>query len=100
MGLSKQLFIDQRMIEIEQSKFQNQYIMNETTPTTDALKMRVIKAKEKLPKSIIPTFVHVFKEYDNEQSKSRLTNVLQLRIADQTTTEKLEQLVEILKRND
>ena len=73
--------------------------MNETTHTTDALKMRVIKAKENLPKSVIPTFVHVFKEFNDEQSKTRLTNVLQLRVADKFITEKLEQLVEILKTN-
>lgn len=101
MGRSKLLFDEQRLIEIEkQSKYFNQYIMSENTPTTDALKMRVIKAKEELPKSIIPTFVHVFKEYDNEHQKMRLTNVLQLRIADEPITLKLERLIEILNRND
>jgi hypothetical protein len=99
MGRSKQFFDDQRMIEIEQSKQLNKYsFMNETT-TTDALKLRVIKAKENLPKQIIPVFVHVFKEYDNEESKTRLSNVIQLRVSDKFITEKLEQLIEILKKN-
>lgn len=99
MGLSKQIFIDQRMIEIEQSIYFNLNNMNETKHTPDALKLRVIEAKKNLPKSVIPTFVHVFKEFNDEQSKTRLTNVLQLRVADKFITEKLEQLVEILKTN-
>jgi hypothetical protein len=87
-----------RLSEIyEKSKQINNTYMNETT--TDALKLRVIKAKENLPKQIIPVFVHVFKDYDNEESKTRLSNVLQLRVSDKFITEKLEQLIEILKKN-
>jgi hypothetical protein len=96
MGRSKQLFDQMRMDQIfNQSNQINNSYMSE--PTTDALKLRVIKAKEKLPKSIIPVFVHVFKEYDNEDSRTRLSNVLQLRVSDKFITEKLEQLINILK---
>jgi hypothetical protein len=98
MGRSKQFFDEMRLSEIyEKSKQINNTYMNETT--TDALKLRVIKAKENLPKQIIPVFVHVFKDYDNEESKTRLSNVLQLRVSDKFITEKLEQLIEILKKN-
>lgn len=72
--------------------------MKETKITkTDALKSRVINAKMHLPNQIVPVFVHVFPEYDTDQMRTKLTNVLQLKTADAQTTEKLEQLIEILK---
>lgn len=62
----------------------------------DELKKRVIYAKKHLPNGIVPLFVHVFPEFDTYKKRSRVTNVLQLRIADSEITEKLEILVDRL----
>lgn len=65
------------------------------------LKKRVLDAKENLPKSgITSVFFHYFKEEypETKESRSRLNNVLQLRVTDEGITEKLEQLVKLLTK--
>lgn len=63
---------------------------------TDSIKFRVavIKAKfaEKNVREISPLFIMTYPEYDNDNCRQRLINVLQLRIADIEYTEKLESL--------
>lgn len=72
----------------------------EALPASDDLKIRVLEAKKKLPKSGVTTiFFHYFNEYkDTVKNKSKLNNVLQTRITDKDMTEKLEQLVELLTK--
>lgn len=72
----------------------------EALPSSSDLKMRILKAKESLPKSgVTSLFFHYFKnEYsDSVKNKSKLNNVLQTRITDEDITKKLESLVELLK---
>lgn len=72
----------------------------EALPKSDDLKIRVLQAKKELPKSgITSLFFHYFSETFSEtvKNKSRLNNVLQTRLTDKDITEKLEQLVELLK---
>ena len=74
----------------------------EDEPRSDDLKIRVIKAKQKLPKSGVTTlFFHYFKgEYKGTiKNKSRLNNVLQARLTDEDITIKLEELVALLTNN-
>ena len=71
----------------------------EAMPQSSELKIRVIKAKELLPKSgVTSLFFHYFsKDYkDTVKNKSRLNNVLQSRLTDKDITEKLEELVVLL----
>lgn len=71
----------------------------EAIPLSEDLKIRVLEAKKKLPKSgITSLFFHYFAESFPEtvKNRSRLNNVLQARITDETITKKLEKLVEIL----
>lgn len=64
---------------------------------SDSLKERVLKVKKKLPHGIVSIMANKYPEYNTYKKRSRITNVLQLRIADQTITERLEELAEILK---
>lgn len=102
MGRTKQLFDEARQNESAENDFQN--FIDEGNVSrkiqrdeTNDLKSRVIEAKRNLPNVIIPTFLHVFPELNTYKGRSRLTNVLQLRIADEDITQKLERLIEILK---
>jgi hypothetical protein len=63
----------------------------------DELKQRVINAKKVLPHSIVSMFAAKFPEYGSYKKRSRVANVVQLRIADVEITEKIEQLVEYFK---
>jgi len=72
----------------------------EVIPLSEDLKIRVLNAKKELPKSgVTSLFFHYFKNEFNESTKNkyRLNNVLQVRITDKNITQKLEQLVELLK---
>jgi hypothetical protein len=72
----------------------------ERAPLKEDLKIRVLNAKKELPRSgITSLFFHYFKDTFNDsvKNKSKLNNVLQLRITDLIITEKLEELVELLK---
>ncbi len=73
----------------------------EVLPTSDDLKIRVLQAKKDLPKSgVTSLFFHYFTNYkDTVKNRSRLNNVLQTRLTDEDITEKLEQLVDLLKKN-
>lgn len=66
------------------------------------LKIRVLNAKGKLPKSgLTNLFFHYFKGVKkNDVNKVRLTNVLQTRVSDQEFTEKLEELVDLLSNEN
>ena len=67
----------------------------ERAPLKEDLKIRVLNAKKMLPRSgVTSLFFHYFK--DSVKNKSKLNNVLQIRITDQEITEKLEELVELL----
>lgn len=71
----------------------------ENEPISEDLKIRVLQAKKKLPKSgVTSLFFHYFAdEYvESVKNKSRLNNVLQIRVTDEDITKKLERLVEIL----
>lgn len=71
----------------------------ESKPLKEDLKIRVLEAKKKLPKSgVTSLFFHYFKETFNDsvKNKSKLNNVLQLRITDENITKKLEELVELV----
>jgi len=71
----------------------------ESEPLKEDLKIRVLEAKKKLPKSgVTSLFFHYFKESFNDsiKNKSKLNNVLQLRITDENITKKLEELVELI----
>lgn len=102
MGQSKQQHMEHMErfpCSDEQMEFINHQNKNEQMEKQhpDALKQRVINAKKELPHGIVPLFTHVFPEFDTYKKRSRVQNVIQLRIADQDITEKLEQLVERLK---
>lgn len=74
----------------------------ESEPLKEDLKIRVLKAKKELPKSgVTSLFFHYFKDSFNDsiKNKSKLNNVLQLRVTDEDITEKLEKLVELLNNN-
>jgi hypothetical protein len=71
----------------------------ERAPLKEDLKIRVLNAKKMLPRSgVTSLFFHYFKDNFNDsvKNKSKLNNVLQIRITDQEITEKLEELVELL----
>lgn len=71
----------------------------ESEPLKEDLKLRVLEAKKKLPKSgVTSLFFHYFADdyNDSVKNKSRLNNVLQTRITDEDMTLKLEELVELL----
>lgn len=70
---------------------------NELYQRSDALRIRVINAKKKLPKGIIPLLTAKFPEYNNIQGRNDLTAVIQLRKTDVEITSKIEFLAEILK---
>lgn len=68
--------------------------------SSEDLKIRVLQAKKRLPKSgITSLFFHYFKDSfkNNKSNKSKLNNVLQTRITDQEITEKLEELAQLLE---
>ena len=70
-------------------------------PLSEDLKIRVLEAKKRLPKSgVTSLFFHYFGDEFNDsvKNKSRLNNVLQTRITDENLTKKLEALVELLKK--
>lgn len=71
--------------------------MNEFDQRSDALRIRVIKAKSNLPKGIIPLLLAKFPEYNNTKGINDLTSVIQLRKTDREITQKIEFLAEILK---
>lgn len=67
------------------------------------LKLRVLQAKKELPKSgVTSLFFHCFgDDYpETKENKTKLNNVLQTRSTDQFITEKLEELVDLLKVDD
>jgi hypothetical protein len=71
----------------------------EALPLREDLKIRVLEAKKHLPKSgVTSLFFHYFAdEYeDSVKNKSRLNNVLQIRVTDEDITKKLEKLVVLL----
>lgn len=71
----------------------------EALPQSGELKIRVLKAKQELPKSgITSLFFHYFSDSYKEtvKNKSRLNNVLQSRVTDKDITIKLEELVVLL----
>jgi len=73
----------------------------EAQPVSEDLKIRVLEAKKKLPKSgVTSLFFHYFKEEFTEsvKNKSRLNNVLQCRITDEEITKKLERLAVLLTK--
>lgn len=99
MGKTKEVFAEVRGEEIAKKEMERESEFSErNTSRTDDLKQRVIKAKKDLPPYFVGTFLHVFPEYQSYKGKSRVTNVLQLRVADEEITGKLEKLVEILKQ--
>ena len=69
---------------------------HELTQRNDALRLRVIKAKNKLPKGIIPLLIAKFPEYNSKKGKNELTAVIHLRKTDAEITKKIEFLAEIL----
>ena len=75
----------------------DEHVENELSQRNDALRIRVITAKKRLPKGIIPLIQAKFPEYNNEKGRNELTSVLQLRKADAEITSKIEFLAEILK---
>jgi hypothetical protein len=99
MGRSKDIFMADRERDLYQCENEIILLQMENLSQTDALKQRVITAKKKLPKQIIPVFIHVYPEFNTEQQKTKLTNVLHLKTADQTITEKLENLIKILQND-
>lgn len=99
MGRSKDIFMADRDRDLYQCENENYYLKMENTHNTDALKQRVITAKKQLPKQIVPVFVHVYPEYNTEQQRTKLTNVLHLKTADILITEKLENLIKILQND-
>jgi hypothetical protein len=66
---------------------------NQNQPSPDKLRMRVVKAKEKLPKNIIPWLIFAFPELN----PAKVSNVLQLRTTDEEITKKIELLITKLK---
>lgn len=65
----------------------------------DSIKKRVIEVKASLPKKgISPFYFHVFRDEveESDKNKSRLQNVLQLRIVDEVITCRLEKLLKII----
>ena len=100
MGKSKEIFAEVRGEEIAKKERERESEFSErNTSRTDDLKQRVIDVKKQLPTYFVGTFLHVFPEYQTEKGKSKVTNVLQLRVADETITDKLERFVEILKQS-
>jgi hypothetical protein len=99
MGRSKEIFMADRERELYECKNEIIFLQMENLSQTDALKQRVITAKKQLPKQIIPVFVHCFPEFNTDQQRTKLTNVLHLKTADQTITEKLENLIKILQND-
>jgi len=104
MGRTKEIFMADREREFYENnrelyQCKNEIILlqMENLSQTDALKQRVITAKKDLPKQIIPVFIHCFPEYNSDQQRTKLTNVLHLKTADQLITEKLELLIKILQ---
>ena len=98
MAKSKQQFDDHqnRFPADDEHVEQIKHELEQYEQHPDELKKRVMDAKKHLPNGIVPLFIHVFPEFDTYKKRSRLTNVLQLRIADLEITEKLEQLVDTL----
>lgn len=71
------------------------------TPINEALKRRVLDAKEKLPKSGITSFfLQLSPEYDNVKGRSLLNNVLQTRTTNEDITERLEDLAKLANPKD
>lgn len=69
-------------------------------PVCDALKVRVMDAKKKLPTSgITSLLVFRYPELGTVKGKSLIGNVLQLRQTDEEITNKLEALVIHLENN-
>lgn len=106
MGLTKQLFNETRErfpVDDEYTGIEFFYVPNnekemETPNETDALKQRIINVKKELPGSVVPLFIKIHPDFDTYKKKSRITNVLQLRIADLDITEKLERMAEQIKK--
>lgn len=69
----------------------------EQKPPREDLIKRIKEAKEHLPKSGVTSFfLQLNPEYDNVKGKSRLQNVLQLKITDEEVTEKVEALARLM----
>jgi hypothetical protein len=69
-------------------------------PISEDLKIRILEARKKLPKSGVSTlFFHYFDaEYlDTVKNRSKVNNVLQCRQTDADVTAKIEKLVELLE---
>jgi hypothetical protein len=67
-------------------------------PLSEDLKIRVIQAKKRLPvHGLTALYFHYFTcVNDTVKNRSKLSNVLQTRATDETTTNNLEDLVKIL----
>lgn len=67
--------------------------------TNEDLKVRVLEAKKKLPKSgVTSLYFHYFEIPENSSKRTKLNNVLQLRSVDEKITQRLETLVEVLTK--
>ncbi len=58
---------------------------------------RLEEAKKDLPNGVVPLFVKKYPEYDTYKKRSRVTNVVQGKIQDETILFKLEKLAEFFK---
>ena len=58
---------------------------------------RVEAAKKALPNSVVPLFLKKFPEYNTYKKKSRVSNVVQGKVQDETILLKLEELADILR---
>lgn len=68
------------------------------TPLNSDLKLRVLEAKKRLPNSGVSSlFLHLHPEYDTDSERTRLNNVLQLRVTDEEMTKKLESIADLLE---
>lgn len=97
MSSSKRSFDEVRErfpVSDEQSEFRVRVI------ESDLLKERVLKAKRQLPKHIRPLFGHVWPEFQDQKKSLRLRHVLELKVADTEITEKLEELIKILRQTN
>jgi len=92
MSLTKQTFDDMN----ERFPTDDEHKENRKIRTTDELKRRVIEVKKKLPTGIVPIFISKYPKFDNDKGRKKITNVIQLRIADVEITSKLESLAKLL----
>ncbi len=58
---------------------------------------RVEAAKKQLPNSVVPLFIKKYPEFDTYKKRSRVTNVVQLKLIDEDILNKLESLADFFK---